>query len=201
MKRLRVVQLRHDLDLLPESSHRHIPRVTPTEQLFQAKRCSFSFFFFFCRGICSDWVPSMPLEYAFQTNDYFYFSIQLVFGPSDPMPQCHCFSKTTRGPAGSIILTGISIPPEPSVDSACSSFKCKLWQFCGSSIFVVKQGFLPFPPESPDKDHWGGVFSFIFYFQCRSFQSSALELVQAAINAGTSARECSKEARTKRCTS
>lgn len=41
MKRLRVVQLRHDLDLLPESSHRHIPRVTPMEQLFQAKCCFF----------------------------------------------------------------------------------------------------------------------------------------------------------------
>lgn len=77
-------------------------------------------------------------------NDYFCFSTQLVFGPSDPMPWCHCFSKIIENTfdvkriidkifllliVGSIILTAISISPIPSVDNACSSFKCKFGSF------------------------------------------------------------------------
>lgn len=76
------------------------------------------------------------------------------------------FLKTIRSPAGSLILTCISIPPLPSVDDSCSGSKHRLWQPCGSAVFVAEQGYLPFPPESPDKDRWDGVVnhlpSFIF---------------------------------------
>lgn len=96
----------------------HIPRVTPMEQLFQAKRCSLFFFififpfcFFFCRGIYSSWVPNMLLEYAFQIkNDYFYFSNQLAFGPSDSMPRCRCFSKIIRIQLGALFSLAFLFP-------------------------------------------------------------------------------------------
>lgn len=82
------------------------------------------------------------------------------------MPWCcwFFFLKTIRGPAGSLILTCISIPPLPSVDDSYSGSKRKLWQPCGSAVFVAEQGY--FPPESPDKDRWDDVVnhlpSFIF---------------------------------------
>lgn len=61
------------------------------------------------------------------------------------------------------MLTGISIPPVPRVDDACSGSKCKLWQPRGSAVFA-EQGHLPSPPGSPDQDRWHGVMNLLSSF-------------------------------------